>query len=148
MIPTERLPAADVVPHAYPMVLIDEILEVEEDSLVAAVTIEENNLFFDPLHGVGAWIGIEFMAQAISALAGTRAKKNNKQLAVGFLVGARRYEANSAFFGQGMKLIIRVKLQFETNEFGVFDCTIESGDLLITAQLNVFQPENLESYLA
>ena len=57
-----------LVPHAGPMVLLDRVISVDEDSLLAEVRIRSDSLFCNT-DGVGAWVGIEYMAQAIGAWA-------------------------------------------------------------------------------
>ncbi len=58
-----------LVPHAGPMVLLDRVISVDEDSLLAEVRIRSDSLFCN-IDGVGAWVGIEYMAQAIGAWRG------------------------------------------------------------------------------
>ena len=47
---------------------------VEDDGLVATVEIREDIPFFVVGDGVPAWIGMEYMAQAVAALAGIRSE--------------------------------------------------------------------------
>ena len=61
-----------LVPHSGQMVLLDRALLVDADCLVAEVRIHEGSMLGGP-DGVGAWVGIEYMAQAISAHAGWHA---------------------------------------------------------------------------
>ena len=59
-----------ILPHNYPMILIDDIEEVniKEEYILTNVTIREDNVFFEKeLNGVSYLLGIEFMAQSIAA---------------------------------------------------------------------------------
>jgi ApeP dehydratase len=68
---TETLPPiADLVPHKGPMCLLDRLIEVEEERLVAEVMVSDSSLFSRG-GTVGAWVGIEYMAQAVAAWAGS-----------------------------------------------------------------------------
>ena len=58
-----------LVPHDGQMVFLDRVLATGSDSLCAEVAIGPDSVFFDGA-GVGSWVGIEYMAQAIAAHAG------------------------------------------------------------------------------
>ena len=58
-----------LIPHSDAMVLVDRVIAVDEESLCAEVRIRPDSLFC-MANGVGAWIGLEYMAQTIAAFAG------------------------------------------------------------------------------
>src|ERR1051325_2359742 len=58
-----------LLPHTGRMVLLDRVIAADADNLCAEVTIRRDSVFFDG-SGVGAWVGIEYMAQTIGAYAG------------------------------------------------------------------------------
>ena len=58
-----------LVPHAGPMVLLDRVVSVDDENLCAEVRIRADSLFC-VAGEVGAWAGLEYMAQAIGAYAG------------------------------------------------------------------------------
>ena len=62
-----------LVPHSGTMVLLDRVISADENTLCAEVVIRPDSLFYAD-GGVGAWVGIEYMAQAIGAYAGYRAR--------------------------------------------------------------------------
>ena len=61
-----------VVPHRGRMRMVDQLLANDPDSVTVSAEIRPDNLFADA-QGVPAWVGIEYMAQAIAAWAGCRA---------------------------------------------------------------------------
>jgi predicted hotdog family 3-hydroxylacyl-ACP dehydratase len=141
-----------LVPHSSTMVLLDRVRAVDEESLLAEVDIEEDTLFCDGRE-VGAWIGVEYMAQAIAAHAGYHARLRGEPVKVGFLLGARRYECSHPGFVIGDTLRVRIQraLQGE-NGLAAFDCRIDAGDDLDTAPLakatiTVFQPDDVSEFL-
>ena len=71
-----------LLPHAGPMVLLDRVISVDDDSLLAEVRIRSDSLFCDG-DGVGAWVGIEYMAQAIGAWAGYIARLRGEPVKLG-----------------------------------------------------------------
>jgi predicted hotdog family 3-hydroxylacyl-ACP dehydratase len=130
-----------LVPHSGAMVLLDQVIAADEDSLSAEVTIRSDSLFCTAA-GVGAWVGLEYMAQAIGAYAGYVASLRGEAIKIGFLLGTRRYECSRPFFAVGTRLQIHVRRVFHgENGMGSFECRIEdSGDRLAEVTLTVYQP--------
>lgn len=147
-------PIGRLVPHAGAMVLLDRVLWATEDDLCAEVTIRADTLFCDGA-GVGAWVGVEYMAQAIAAHAGWRALARGDVVKIGFLLGARRYEAQRASFAVGSVLQVHVHRALQgDNGLGAFECRIEQAGaaalaptLLAGATITVFQPHNVNEFL-
>ncbi len=71
------LPVADLVPHRGTMSWLDRILSVDTERVVAEADIAEDSLFLRDGQ-LAAWIGIEYMAQAIAAWAGQRARREGR----------------------------------------------------------------------
>ncbi|MGW8392569.1 ApeP family dehydratase [Pseudoduganella sp. HUAS MS19] len=139
-----------LVPHSGQMVLLDRALEADADHLCAEVRIHEATMLAGS-DGVGAWVGIEYMAQAIAAHAGWLALQRGEEVKVGFLLGSRKYEANIPNFALGSVLQVRVRrvLQSE-NGLGAFECRIDIvGGMAnaATATVTVFQPDNVNQFL-
>src|SRR5262249_62045289 len=117
-----------LLPHAGPMVLLDRVISVDEDSLLAEVCIRSDSLFCNG-GGVGAWVGVEYMAQAIGAWAGYTAQLRGEPVKLGFLLGTRRYECWRPIFLLGSVLRVHVQrlLQSE-NGLGSFKCFIDNEE--------------------
>ena len=147
---TNNLPdIRSVLPHSGPMVLLDRVLAVSAEELCAEVCIGAHSLFFDGT-GVGAWVGIEYMAQAIAAWDGYHTRQRNESVKIGFLLGSRRYESHCASFPVGSVLQVQIRrvLQGE-NGLAAFDCKIVDGAAatLANATITVFQPEDANQFL-
>ncbi len=144
---TDGFPAIEkLVPHAQPMLLIDRILAADDTSLKAEVGIDENSLFYDTENGVPAYVGIEYIAQAVSAYSGWRAweasKTGKSEPRIGYLLGTRKMTLHDAFFKAGDHLTIDVENIFEDGEMGVFDGTVcQNGQIIVSARINVYQPK-------
>ena len=142
-----------LVPHSGAMVLLDRVVSADDDNLCAEVCIHAASMLADA-QGVGAWVGIEYMAQAIAAHAGWNALQKNQGVKVGFLLGSRKYQAGVPVFALGSVLRVHVHrvLQGE-NGLGAFDCRIDHADAapgapsLATATVTVFQPDNVNQFL-
>jgi len=137
-----------LVPQSDAMVLLDRVIAADAESLCAEVTIRPDSLFYKD-KGVGAWIGIEYMAQTIAAYAGYIALQHGEPVKVGFLLGARRYECTQDFFALGTTLQIYARCLLQAdNGLGSFECTISAHNKIIAqAIINAFQPDNLQQFL-
>lgn len=138
-----------LVPQAGPMVLLDRVISVDGDSLLAEVCIRSNSLFFD-VDGVGAWVGIEYMAQAIAAWAGYTARLRGEPVKIGFLLGTRRYECSRPVFALGSVLRVHVQCVFQNeNGLGSFECFIDNEEARVaTATLTVFQSPTVDDFVS
>ncbi|WP_413485220.1 hotdog family protein [Shewanella baltica] len=149
---------ADFIPHRAPMILVDKIISYQRDTLVTEVTITPKSPYFDDKHqAVPNYVGIEYMAQSIAALAGVEAKLRNDKIRVGFLLGSRKLALHAKQYELGRTYRTQVnRLYQEESGLAVFDCQIyllpEAGSdqeriLVATANVNVFQPQDTQAYL-
>lgn len=146
---TELLPPVrELVPHAGPMSLLDRLIAVEGERLSAEVVVPADGLFSHD-GGVGAWVGIEYMAQAVAAWAGWQARQKGEAPRIGLLLGTRRYRCSVARFAAGQRLQVDIEGSYQAdNGLGQFDCCIHSdGVQLVSAQLTVFGPEDPSAFL-
>jgi len=146
---SEHFEFESVVPHSDTMALLDTVANWSDDSLEAHVTLHDHSPFAEE-KGVPAWVGIEYMAQAVGAFAGCHARKSQRPVQIGFLVGSRRYQTNQPYFPLGTPLSVQVTEVLQaSNGLSVFECSISSPDCDIkaSANLNVFQPDDPEDFL-
>ena len=141
---------ANLIPHRAGAVLLDEIIQVDQASLTAALTVRPGTAFSDMEGNLPGWTGPELMAQAVAAFAGERSLRERGYLApVGLLLGIRGYESVAVAFRADARLTVEAVRSSEDEEGrGVFDCRIlEAGNVLATGTLTVFQPNDW-SFLA
>jgi predicted hotdog family 3-hydroxylacyl-ACP dehydratase len=138
----------EVVPHSSPMALLDNIEHWDENSLSASVTLSEKSPFASA-EGVPTWIGIEYMAQAIAAFSGVKSRQQQGDVKIGLLLGSRRYSCNRELFPLNTLIVVNVeKVIGSDNGLFVFECSISGpNNLLANANLNVFEPEDTDSFL-
>ncbi|QDQ27791.1 3-hydroxylacyl-ACP dehydratase [Chitinimonas arctica] len=148
------VPIHALIPHRGPMCLLDRALEADQDSLVAELEIRPDSLFHDG-NGVGAWVGIEYMAQAAAAHAGWLAHRQaEKGLAdgrkIGFLLGSRHYACRRPLFCNGEVLRITVRREFAAdNGLAQFECHIDiAGQQVAEAILTVLVPDDANALLS
>ena len=149
-----NLPDTSVlVPHGGAMSLLDRVVAADGEHLCAEVAIGAGTLFATG-DGVGAWIGIEYMAQAVAAHAGFLARRRGEAVRVGFLLGTRRYACTTPVFAPGSVLRVeaRCELAGETG-LGAYACRIVDGAAggegadLASATITVFQPDDVDEFL-
>ncbi|NQZ08538.1 MAG: 3-hydroxylacyl-ACP dehydratase [Algicola sp.] len=133
-----------VLPHRQPMILIDSLCQYDDESAICSVKITESSLFYDSSQqAVPSYIGVEYMAQAIAALAGADALDANLEVEIGYLLGSRKYQPTTAWFALGSDLNIHVsRLYEEDSGLRVFQCQIKhNSENLVDAKINVFLPQ-------
>lgn len=148
-------PIADLVPHSGAMLLLDSALQADEESLLAQVRIHAGSQFAGE-DGVGSWVGVEYMAQAVAAHAGYLAQLKGEPVKPGLLLGSRRYSTTQPLFPLGAVLHVQVRQVLRgDNGLGAFDCTIRLAgaeneavaEPVASATLTVFQPDDVNEFL-
>jgi predicted hotdog family 3-hydroxylacyl-ACP dehydratase len=138
----------DVVPHRGPMCLLDRVLHWDAETIQTEVVVPHEGLFVRD-GGVPAWVGIEYMAQAIAAWAGCRARDAGRAPGIGFLLGSRRYTCTQELFPSGTRLVITARCELlGDNGLGMFACTVLAGEeQWAVANVSVFEPTDALAYL-
>ena len=147
--------AASCLPHSAPMVLIDEVLNVDMKNQIVktSVKIHDNKIFFNKeINGISPLVGIEFMAQTIGCYAYFKAGKTIPK--IGFLLGTRQYENKLEKFENGKTYILTAREIYGDNELVSFECLIynegedeNSENYIAKATINAFQPKDAEKYI-
>jgi predicted hotdog family 3-hydroxylacyl-ACP dehydratase len=129
------------VPHRGALNLLDTVERCDDLSIVARVRVPASALF-SGADGVPAWVGIEYMAQAVAAWSGARARAGGGSPKIGYLLGSRRYEAAVPAFEAGTELQVFAQCELMgENGLGMFDCRVEcDGRVLASGRLSVFEP--------
>ena len=142
-------PIEHLLPHRPPMILLDRMVEAMEKGSTCEVTIGPQTLFLESA-GVPAFVGLEYMAQAVAAYGGYQSYLAGEPIAVGLLLGTPQLKTYCQFFDRGQTLKIQVTHVWGHHELMQFHCTIQeamTGKLLQEADLNVFKPNDLQLYL-
>jgi predicted hotdog family 3-hydroxylacyl-ACP dehydratase len=129
------------VPHRGAMNLLDAVAHVDDLAVEARVRVPAQGPFNTDA-GVPAWVGIEYMAQAVAAWSGARARGRGGSPRIGYLLGSRRYEAAVPVFEVGAELRVLAQCELTAeNGLGMFDCRIEHGGRVVASgRLSVFEP--------
>ncbi|WP_295567535.1 hotdog family protein [uncultured Stenotrophomonas sp.] len=138
----------DVVPHRQEMCLLQRVLHWDQDSIEAELVVPGAGLFIENGE-MPAWIGIEYMAQAIAAWSGCRARAAGAGPQLGFLLGSRRYSSLRSGFPSGTRLRVQARRELlGDNGLGMFACRILAGEEeWAIANVSVYEPTDAKAYL-
>ena len=132
-----------IVPHKGKMLLLSRIIsyDLEEQTLSAEYDISENCIFYNPvIEGVPAWVGFEFLAQAISALSGLRGRMSGKEPKIGYILSVSSMQIDSHFFQAGKTVQINVKESGCMDQVYSFDGTVFlEGKKVLGGKLTVIE---------
>lgn len=138
-----------LLPHRDPLLLLSEVVDYDDDIATARVHITAQSPFYDDsLGGVPAWVGMEYMAQTIGIWAGHQQLSRGKPVQAGFLLGCRCYDSNTAVFPAGCTLQLSARPVYtDDSGLGAFDCEIASENIVATAQIKAFRPEQPRDFV-
>ncbi len=151
---------AVLLPHSGRMVLLDEVLSYDSNSLHAVCTIRPDCILLpDGANALPGWLGMEIMAQGVGAWAGAHALDAGRPVQLGFLLGTRKLHFARPELPVGTVLDVQITRAGQDNAttMGVFDCALACrtpppgrddpapGTLLLSGALNVFSPTSREA---
>ena len=139
------LPPGDYLPHDAPMLLLEAVDSVTDESAVCRVTVSAGGVlapFLDPQGNLPGWFALELMAQTVGVWSGWHRRERGQQaIALGMVLGARELTCAAGILPAGATLAVRVRLLMQDSRFGSFECAIEAGaETLATGRVNTFQP--------
>ncbi len=142
------LPNIDnLVPHRNTMSLIDQVSESGDNYLLTTVDLSKPTLFTESDGRIPSYVGLEYMAQTVSAYIGIRSVAKGEPIKLGFLLGTRKYQTELSYFPKDETIIIKVEAVMIDDEFGVFDCSISTIEnvIIASAQLKAIQPDDISA---
>jgi predicted hotdog family 3-hydroxylacyl-ACP dehydratase len=145
MTATPILTIDSILPHVGRMRLLDELHDHGPEHVTCGVTIHAGALFCDGVHGVPAWVGLEYMAQTACAFSGVEEVLAGSRPSIGLLLGTRSYQCSAEWFPLGATLRIRAELLMrDEHNLVAFACTSHENDrLLARGDLKAYRPGNV-----
>lgn len=138
-----------MLPHKPPMVLVDRLISNDAHSAIVEATIKDDYPFTSG--SIGAWVGLELIAQSAAVLAKLTKQASADKASLGFLLGSRSFTAYIPEFTPGQKVLVEVKLdpasegQVMVNARGkVKDA---SGQVICEGTLTLYEPNDDALYL-
>ena len=145
-----RLPVLSLLPLALPMSLIDRNISMNSETFETEVAIRPDSLFCDG-EKVGAWVGMEYMAQTIGLFANAEHLERGEPISAGFLLGSRDYRCKVPAFKVGSTLrITATKLLHDPAGLGVLECKLRelgAAEPMVSANLTLFEVPDLAKFL-
>ena len=130
---------AELIPQSGSMVLLDEVVEAAGPRIACRVRLRPDSLFAAEGR-VPAVMAIEYMAQAVAAYAGLRARAAGEPIRIGYLLGTRELALETDHFDVGDELVVEATHVWGDEQIGSFRCTVARDGLpLAAATVNVYQ---------
>lgn len=127
-----------VMAHKPPMLLVDELLEVQDGCAVTCFLIKEDNIFLNKDGLLAREALAEIMAQSFAALNAYNGAKENKKEEKGFLVGLRNIVVHAdARLGDSLKCRVRA-VDFIAQTYIVEGQIFKDDVLLAEGELRLF----------
>lgn len=144
-------PIKHLLPHRDEMVLIHGFVERGDSWLIAAVDLARPNLYSTE-HGIPSYVALEYMAQTISAYAGSQNATKQLPPQIGFLLGTRQLDCLATYLPTAGIALVRVDAVFaEEAAVSLFECSLYLPDspspALARATIKVFQPDDARAII-
>ena len=132
----------DIIPHRGRMKLVDEIIEVSEDT---AITASYPNDLWPLVSGssLNALIAVELVAQTAAVNIGMkRRKETGEGRGRGWIVGIKNAEFYVNDIGLNSRLITKASILYSQEAYSVIEGSVSAeGKLIGTVSLQVFREE-------
>jgi len=140
---------ADLLPHSTPMVLLDAVNTVSADAVAARTRPRRDDLLASAAgSGMPAWMGMEYLAQAVAAWSGYHELCRGRSVGPGFLVGTRAFRSSVGLIPWGLPLSITAQRLLEDPAgVSVFEGRVTGEGVAQGGRIKVYLPPDLESYL-
>ena len=133
--------AEKLVPHRPPILFVDRLTELTDDTAVVEARMTEENPLADERGRLDPLVTLELMAQAYAAVKGYRELLAGVTPGKGFLVGVRKFQVSEAPLA-GDLLHVSVKTIASIAGFAVAEGTVtRAGSLIASATLKLWVPE-------
>lgn len=143
-------PVDALLPHRRTLKLVDTLLDYGSDHLQVSLTVRDVAPFGDDEGGVPAYLGLEYLAQAISVFSGLELHAQGEAPKIGLLIGTRQYRAAVPRFVHSEVLEVSVRrVMGGDGEVWVFEGQItgRGGQLLAEAQVKAYRPQDIQEFL-
>ena len=144
-----RYTLAELVPHAGPMRLLDEVRAVSEETVEALAHARRDGIFAEPGRpGIPAWVGLEYLAQAIAAWSGHHELEAGRPVRPGLLVGSRAFRSSVGRIPFDVPLTISAtRLYADPDGINVFEGRVSGEGVEQSTRIKVFLPRDLAAHL-
>lgn len=140
--------ATHYLPHETPMVMIDKVHLVDDETCICSVNVSKHSIlapFLNADDTLPNLYAIELMAQTVGVWNGFHGIKSNHTARLGMLLGGRAIKMSLNAFPTNSELLIHAKLVLADSKLANFDCQIRINENCVaTGKLNVYEPDEEE----
>jgi len=130
--PMIGMPAETFVLHRDPMLFVDRLVDISDESATCEWRIDNDFELLVPGLGVPSYTGVEFMAQCVAVHAGARARASGLAPPHGYLLGTRHYKCAVDWFKAGLSYRSTCQALVRDDQgMGSFACRILLDDQTI-----------------
>jgi predicted hotdog family 3-hydroxylacyl-ACP dehydratase len=130
---------SELLPHAPPMLWLDELVSGGEHQVQCKLVLREDHVFVED-GAVEPLVSLEWMAQAVAALAGLRDRAQALAPRPGFLIAIPEASFEVDAFQLGDELLITATRVWGDDQLASFECSVERrGAVVARAQLSVYR---------
>jgi predicted hotdog family 3-hydroxylacyl-ACP dehydratase len=129
---TLPMPAAGLIPHRPPMLLVDRLISFDSGSGIVEACLDSGSILVDSTGRLDKVALVEILAQGYATIKGYDDLINGKPVQEGFLVGIRKLKlSGEAFAGERLSISIKTVGSFEG--FAVVEGEIRRADEIIAS---------------
>jgi len=135
-----------VLPHRAPMLLLKEVLSCSDSAIQCKFMHVPEDAFTDAHGRRPAWVGIEYMCQAIAALEGTLRLRENETIKPSFVIGSKRVSVKEPYLLPNQEFLVNVETQMRDDAmFGAYSTEVLlDGRCIMSAIIKGVMIENPE----
>jgi len=136
-----------LIPHRLPMRLVEAVVTVDEESIVATAVVRDT--WPTVRQGQARTLMlIELVAQTAAVLQGWRERQDNKSGVGGLLVGIPEAKLQAATIPVGTRLVCTVRITHGAQNYLAFSgqVTGADGQPWLTGSIQAYRPDNLDLF--
>ena len=141
-------PIGELLPHRGRAVLLSRVLAHDAASTTCAVDAGAGALYRDADGAVPAYVGLEYMAQAVAAHGGLLDREAGRDARPGFFLGSRRLSFEVERFAPDLALVVTATHLRGSGRMLAFDCSIRpagGGDAMVSGILTVYLLDSFDA---
>lgn len=125
------------------MCLLDALIACDGTDGTAVADLRRVEHFADETGRVPSYVGVEFMAQTVGAMAGLTRWQQGLTPLIGLLLGTRRCQIKRSHFPIEGEVTINMRAVLLEQELAVFDGIVEvAGEEYAVGSIKAIQPAN------
>jgi len=141
----DTLDIEQLIPHRLPMRLVESVVTVDEESIVATAVVRDTWPTVRQGHARTLML-IELVAQTAAVLQGWRERHENKSGVGGLLVGIPEAKPQAPTIAVGTPLVCSVRITHGAQNYLAFSGQVNGADgqPWLSGSIQAYRPDNLD----